>query len=239
MTKNELTETVGKKNAFEQDYTLAARLNYESGISDFDTFLNGKSLKEINAVIHLTKYPKGLVFKVAQLFSSIPFGLPYSEISQVVIVENTSELIFNTQASGKIIFSFKAKHYEEIRQYFDDVKLKCSIEKQARENHLLDKNIKAKKEALPNAVTALVLGVFSILTIGIGIGTILGIIGLSMSGKSRKMYQENPDHYFDSGIVTAGYVLSIIGTILGVLYIVLWAVIGSSIFSILLKLAQK
>lgn len=85
MTKKELTDKVGRNFFLTDGYTLAAKLNYESGIESFDSYLEGKTLKQIHAVIHLIKYPKGLVIKIAKLFSSISFGLPYSDIQSIML----------------------------------------------------------------------------------------------------------------------------------------------------------
>jgi len=130
MTKKELTEKVGRKIFLADDYTLAAKLNYESGIQSFDSYLDGKTLKQICAVIHLTKYPKGLVIKIAKLFSSFPFGLPYEDIQNVVLLEKTgtSRLIFETVEAGKIFFSFKTENLSDVKQFLDDIRLKYTFE---------------------------------------------------------------------------------------------------------------
>ena len=130
MTKTELTEKVGKKFFLADDYTLAAKLNYDCGIPSFDKYLDGKTLKQISAVIHLTKYPKGLVIKIAKLFSSFPFGLAYSDIKRTLLVEKsgTSNLIFETIENGKIIFSLKTSHVVDVRQFLDDIHLKYDFE---------------------------------------------------------------------------------------------------------------
>src|SRR5690554_5146801 len=124
MTKTELNEKVGKKLFLADDYTIAAKLNYESGIPSFDKYLNGKKLKQIGAVIHLTKYPKGLVFKIAKLFSSFPFGISYSEIRRTLLLEkpDTSNLIFET-SNGKITFSLKTSNIYDVRTFLDEIHL--------------------------------------------------------------------------------------------------------------------
>ncbi len=130
MTKTELTEKVGKKFFLADDYTLAAKLNYDSGIPSFEKYLNGKTLKQISAVIHLTKYPKGLVIKIAKLFSSFSFGLAYTEIKRTLLAEKsgTSNLIFETSDNGNIIFSLKTSHIFDVKQFLDDIHLKYAFE---------------------------------------------------------------------------------------------------------------
>lgn len=76
---------------------------------------------------------------------------------------------------------------------------------------------------LPNATTALVLGIISLvgaLCYGI-IGVICGIIGLVLANKDRKLYQAAPELYSTSSYSTlnAGRVCSIIGLILGSLVV--------------------
>ena len=91
------------------------------------------------------------------------------------------------------------------------------------------------KEKLPNSTAVLVLGICSIIFGCFFIGIILGIIGLNMAGKGRKMYRDNPELYDGYGALNAGWIMSIIGTILGSLYtiyyIVLLALLGGGGFS--------
>ncbi|MBL0065628.1 MAG: hypothetical protein IPP38_11580 [Bacteroidetes bacterium] len=105
-------------------------MNYDSGIPSFDKYLDGKTLKQINAVIHLSKFPKGLVIKIAKHFSSFPFGLPYSEITRTLLSEKstTSHLIFETTDNSKIIFSLKTADIFEVRQFLNDIHLKYDTE---------------------------------------------------------------------------------------------------------------
>jgi len=154
MTKNELTEKVGKKFFLADDYTLAAKLNYDSGIPPFDNYLNGKTLKQISAVIHLTEYPKGLVIKIAKLFSSFPFGLPYTEIQRTILSKKlgSSILIFETTDNGKIIFSLKTTDISDVRQFLDDIHLKYTFEttisdtRQASSENKTVYNVKHRKK---------------------------------------------------------------------------------------------
>lgn len=125
MTKAELTEKIGKKFFLEDDYTLAAVLSYKNGIPSFDEYLNGKSLKQIHAVIHLTKYPKGLLIKIQKNFSSFPFGISYSEINQILLSEEKeiSHLFLET-VNGRIAFSIKTSRLFEVKQFLKDIQLK-------------------------------------------------------------------------------------------------------------------
>jgi hypothetical protein len=94
-----------------------------------------------------------------------------------------------------------------------------------------------KKETLPNSTAVLVLGICSIIFGCFFVGLILGIVGLNMAGKGRKMYKSNPELYEGYGALNAGWLMSIIGTILGGLYTIYWivvvAILGGVGFSLL------
>ena len=99
------------------------------------------------------------------------------------------------------------------------------------------------QQNLPNATTALVLGIISIVgsfCLGI-IGLICGIVGLVLANKDKNLYMESPELYSPSSFSTssAGRICSFIGIILSslvvvfmILYIIL---IGSLISSQVLK----
>ena len=73
---------------------------------------------------------------------------------------------------------------------------------------------------LPNGTAVFVLGICSVLFSCFCIGFILGIIGLVMSREGRRMYKDAPHLYEGYGLLNAGYILSIIGTCLGVLSVI-------------------
>jgi hypothetical protein len=84
------------------------------------------------------------------------------------------------------------------------------------------------KAVLPNSTAVLVLGICSIVFSCLFVGLILGIIGLVLSKPGRQMYKQNPGMYDGYGQLNAGYIMSIIGTCLGglyVLYVIIWVVI--------------
>lgn len=125
LTKEMLTEKIGK-NSFLSIENLAAKLNYESGIQEFDEYLNGKTLKQINAVIHLTKHPKGLAIMIVKNFSTFPYELPFSDIKRIIISEinKPSLLIFETSEKNKIIFSIKPSSTSDVKTFLNDIHLK-------------------------------------------------------------------------------------------------------------------
>ena len=82
-----------------------------------------------------------------------------------------------------------------------------------------------QKQTLPNATAVLILGICSIVFSCFLIGLIIGIIGLSMGSKSKKLYKANPDAFEGFGTLNAGYIMSIIGTVLSgltVFYYLIW-----------------
>lgn len=83
----------------------------------------------------------------------------------------------------------------------------------------------SEKQTLPNATAVLIMGICSIVFGCFFVGLILGIIGISMSSKGRKMYKENPSLYEGYGQLNAGYIMSIIGTALSGLYIIYWLIV--------------
>jgi hypothetical protein len=93
------------------------------------------------------------------------------------------------------------------------------------------------KQTLPNSTAVLVLGICSIVFGCFFVGLILGIVGINMAGKGRKMYRDNPELYDGYGSLNAGWIMSIIGTILGGLYTIYWiiivAILGGAGISIL------
>ena len=94
----------------------------------------------------------------------------------------------------------------------------------------------SQKQTLPNATAVLVLGICSIVFGCLFVGLILGIIGLSLGSKGKKLYRENPEAYDGYGSLNAGYIMSIIGTIFGGLYLlyylVIIAIIGGAAWSL-------
>ena len=80
------------------------------------------------------------------------------------------------------------------------------------------------KAPLPNATAVLVLGICSIVFSCFFVGSVLGIIGIVLSSKGRKMYKDNPSLYEGYGQLNAGFIMSIIGTSLGALYIIYWII---------------
>lgn len=90
-----------------------------------------------------------------------------------------------------------------------------------------------EKQTLPNATAVLVLGICSIVFGCFFVGLILGIIGISLSGKGRKLYNSDPASYDGYASLNAGYIMSIIGTILGGLYVLYVILVGGTVLTML------
>ena len=76
---------------------------------------------------------------------------------------------------------------------------------------------------LPNATAVLVLGIISIVgAFCYGIGIILGIIGLVLANKDRKLIDANPDVYSQGSVsnLKAGRICSIIGIVVGAIFLI-------------------
>lgn len=95
-----------------------------------------------------------------------------------------------------------------------------------------------KKTILPNSTAVLVLGICSIVFSCFAVGLVLGIIGLVLGAKGRKMYYETPDLFDGFGSLNAGWIMSIIGTVLSGIYIAYWLVFVLIIGGAALSLAS-
>lgn len=80
-----------------------------------------------------------------------------------------------------------------------------------------------QKQKLPNSITVLILGIFSIITpcffLG-GISCILGITALFLTNKDTKLYKQNTEYYSGYANLQTGKILAIIGLILSIPYLV-------------------
>ena len=68
------------------------------------------------------------------------------------------------------------------------------------------------KEKLPKANTILICGILSIILCTF---FVFGIAGMVLSSLPRKLYLNNPEKYSNNSIVNIGYILSIVGIVLG------------------------
>ena len=94
-----------------------------------------------------------------------------------------------------------------------------------------------EKPQIPNATTVLVLGILSIVLFCF-FGWVLGIIGIILGNKSRKLYSKNPTGYRGYGSLQAGWIMSIIGLCVSgmyfiwtLIYFLIWGSLFMTIFS--------
>lgn len=76
------------------------------------------------------------------------------------------------------------------------------------------------KQNVPYAVAVLVLGICSIVFSCVLVGLVCGIIGLILAANGIRAYRLDPEQYSGYGMLQAGKIMSIIGIILGGLYII-------------------
>lgn len=155
ITKEQFRKKVGKKWWLSDQQLLAAKLDYASGIGVFDEIFDGKTLKEIDAVIHLEKYPKGLLFKIARGFGGFKthlFPVSKNEIKNILLLEdsnNNGELYFNLVDGNKIEFKIKPIDIWDVNNYLKDTQVKYKIE---QVKNLLTTDTESVASSLPSMV---------------------------------------------------------------------------------------
>jgi len=98
-------------------------------------------------------------------------------------------------------------------------------------------------EKLPHSQSALIFGIFSIVTAcccwGI-VGLIFGLIGLSNANKAIALHNENPDIYSGINNANTGRITSIIGIVVGLLYLI-WLIylISTGEFNVMIEQYQQ
>lgn len=132
VSKNLIREKIGKKSWLDNQQTLADKLDYVSGIDTFDEILNGKTMREFGAVIHLEKFPKGLLFSIATGlgFKTYPFPIGLNEIRNVSLLEssdNNSQIIFELEAGNKIIFRIKRTNIWDVKDFLKEINLNYEV----------------------------------------------------------------------------------------------------------------
>lgn len=116
MTRSEIHKKVGEEWALADDIVLSSQLIYISGISGFDTYLNGKDQKEIDSIIRIKGKPRGIVFKLTKGISSRAIAIPYTDIENSIIIRYEKYAILKVvTATNPIYFgSDKTSMYEVI-----------------------------------------------------------------------------------------------------------------------------
>lgn len=82
-----------------------------------------------------------------------------------------------------------------------------------------------QKKTVPNAIAVLVLGICSLVFGCLFIGLICGIIGLVLANKGIAVFYGTPEAYTGYSMLHAGKIMSIIGIVLGSLYVIYYVIV--------------
>ncbi|MDR0754235.1 MAG: RDD family protein [Prevotellaceae bacterium] len=144
MTKREINKEVGKTFFLADDDTLAGRLIYISGIKYFDEYLNGKDQKDVRAVVHVKKRPKGIILGLYKHFSSKKFAINYKDLKHVALMKFNRYSILKINAfEHPIYFGLENDNLYRLTNYFSRLK-QISFEENAKVE--IPENIKGKLE---------------------------------------------------------------------------------------------
>lgn len=188
VTKDQIRGKIGKKWWLDDQQVLAAKLDYKNGIDLFDQILDGKTLKEIDGVIHLEKYPKGLLFKIARGFGGFkthPFPVAKNKIQKVVLAETQyggGQLTFDLKEAKNIEFQIRKDDIREVKDFLNEIKLNYETEKIKRPATPKGKKVEnIQKHGVPTLISFFVPGVGQLIKghtmKALGIWVIGGLVG--------------------------------------------------------------
>ena len=137
--KKQLIEKVGKCRFIDDDYTLAAKLIYLTGINGFDKVLGEKSQYNSEFVIHISLLTKGIAIKLAKNFNNLSVGFTYNEIEKILIHNDSEFSILEIIGNEiNIMFAFETGNKFEIIEFF---KSKFKIEERSKLDVLPSKTL--------------------------------------------------------------------------------------------------
>ena len=85
--------------------------------------------------------------------------------------------------------------------------------------------VNTQPQTAPGAVAGFILSLAGLLVDWIPIaGLVLSIIGTVICGKGKKQVAANPAAFTNTGLLTAGHVIGIIGIVGGAIYLVIWLI---------------
>lgn len=116
--KKELVEKIGSHNFLDESFLLINKVNYISGIKIFDDYLDGRSLKQISAIVKFEKHPKGFAILIAKNFSTVPYGIKYSDINKIDIEGNNLKII--TNENENLFFEIRNEEHYYINNFFQE-----------------------------------------------------------------------------------------------------------------------
>ena len=146
MTKEEIRKEVGKTWFLADENMLAAKLIYVSGIKGFDNYLGQKDQYDVKSVIHIQEKPKGIIIRIAKLFSAKEIAISYKNLKQVSIVKYERYSIVAIMGEGETVyFGFDNRDYSDILDYFKSLK-KLKLEETLKLS--IPSDVKQKLEAI-------------------------------------------------------------------------------------------
>lgn len=85
--------------------------------------------------------------------------------------------------------------------------------------------VNSQPQTAPGAVAGFILSLAGLLMDWVPIaGLVLSIIGTVICGKGKKQVAANPSAYTNTGLLTAGHVIGVIGIVGGAIYLVIWLI---------------
>lgn len=124
MTKTEIEDEVGKKWFLADDNTLAAKLIYIAGIQGFDSYLGNADQEDKNDVIHLREMPKGLIIRLAKIFSANEVGISYKKIDSIILITFARYSVLKIiNQTSEIYFGIDNKDILEVKEFINSIKI--------------------------------------------------------------------------------------------------------------------
>ena len=94
-------------------------------------------------------------------------------------------------------------------------------------NQMQNQPVNAQPQTAPGSVSGFILSLAGFLFDWIPIaGLVLSIVGVAICGKGKKQVASNPGAYTNTGLLTAGHIIGIIGIVCGAIYLVIWLIWG-------------
>lgn len=85
--------------------------------------------------------------------------------------------------------------------------------------------VSTQPQTAPGSIAGFILSLAGFLVDWIPIaGLVLSIIGTVICGKGKKQVAANPSAYNNTGLLTAGHIIGIIGIVAGAIYLVIWLI---------------
>ena len=101
---------------------------------------------------------------------------------------------------------------------------KCGAQ-QGSQTQSQTQTVNTQPQTAPGTVPGFILSLAGFLLDWIPIaGFVLSIVGTAICGKGKRKVASNPALYTNTGLLTAGHVIGIIGIIAGAIYLLVWII---------------